>query len=49
MLLRERYGTVVAGGQGQLVGQILRSGRLGWVEEAEIGSALQALDAAARL
>lgn len=40
---RQRYGVVFAGGQGQLSGQIIRIGHLGWVDEAAIDRALAAL------
>ena len=41
--LRDEYDTVLAGGQSKLVGQIVRLGHLGWVQEADIDAALDAL------
>lgn len=40
---REQYNTVFAGGQGQLSGRIIRIGHLGWVTQADIDNALDAL------
>jgi aspartate aminotransferase-like enzyme len=42
---REKYGVVFAGGQGALSGRIIRIGHLGWVREADIDAALDALAA----
>jgi aspartate aminotransferase-like enzyme len=42
-VLRSRYNVVLAGGQGELAGQILRIGHMGHVSEAEIDEALGAL------
>ena len=42
-LLREEYGVVLAGGQDDLAGKIVRIGHLGFVEEKDIDSALDAL------
>ena len=41
--LREHYDTVLAGGQSKLAGRIVRLGHLGWVQEADIDAALDAL------
>jgi aspartate aminotransferase-like enzyme len=41
--LRAVYGVVLAGGQGELAGQILRIGHMGHVTEAEIDEALAAV------
>ncbi len=40
---RERHNTVVAGGQARLAGRIIRLGHLGWVDEADMDRALEAL------
>ncbi len=42
-LLREEHGVVLAGGQGDLAGKIVRIGHLGLVSEADIDEALDAL------
>jgi aspartate aminotransferase-like enzyme len=42
-LLRERYDTVLGGGQGDLTGKIFRIGHLGLVHEADIQATLDAL------
>jgi aspartate aminotransferase-like enzyme len=42
---REEHGVVFAGGQGALSGRIIRIGHLGWVREADIDTALDALAA----
>ena len=44
-IMREERATVIAGGQGQLAGKIFRIGHLGWVDEADIDRALEALRA----
>jgi thiamine pyrophosphokinase len=41
--IRERHNVDIPGGQGKLEGKILRIGHLGWVTEADIAEALQAL------
>jgi len=41
--LRERYGIVVAGGQGPMTGKLLRVGHLGLVQESDITQLLDAL------
>lgn len=41
--LRERHGVVLAGGQGELEGQVIRIGHMGWVDESDIEAVLQAL------
>ena len=49
-LLRTEYDTVIAGGQAALTGKIFRIGHLGWVDQAQIDAALDALgDALAQL
>lgn len=42
-MLREQYGVVVAGGQGDMQGKIIRIGHLGLVTEEEISETLTAL------
>ena len=42
-IAREEHDTVLGGGQGKLAGQIFRIGHLGWVEERDIDSALDAV------
>lgn len=42
-LMREEYGTVLAGGQARLAGKIFRIGHLGLVSEADIDATLDAL------
>ncbi len=42
-LLRDKYDTVLAGGQGKLAGQIVRIGHLGWVSQQDVDAALDAL------
>jgi aspartate aminotransferase-like enzyme len=42
--LRDEHGVVVAGGQGQLKGQIIRVGHLGYVSERDIDIVLGALE-----
>ncbi|HKC72843.1 MAG TPA: alanine--glyoxylate aminotransferase family protein [Chloroflexota bacterium] len=42
---RDTYGVVFAGGQGALSGRIIRIGHLGWVSQADIDAALDALAA----
>jgi len=41
--LRAEHGVVLAGGQGRLEGRIIRIGHLGYVQEAQIRAALEAL------
>ncbi|MQA00119.1 MAG: aminotransferase class V-fold PLP-dependent enzyme [Dehalococcoidia bacterium] len=41
---REEFGTVFAGGQGELRGKIFRFGHLGWVREDDVQQGLQALE-----
>lgn len=45
-LVEDEYQVVLAGGQGQLAGKIFRIGHLGWVSEADIQHALEALEGA---
>ena len=42
-LLREEHDVVIAGGQSKLSGRIFRIGHLGWVEEDDIKTVLEAL------
>ena len=42
-LLREKYDTVVAGGQAKLAGKIFRLGHMGWVQDADMDAALDAV------
>lgn len=42
--LRTRYGLVLAGGQGQLLGRIFRVGHLGWVDERDAYSILATIE-----
>jgi aspartate aminotransferase-like enzyme len=46
--LRTKHRTVIARGQERLMGQIVRVGHLGFVEEPEIRSAVEALGSALR-
>jgi aspartate aminotransferase-like enzyme len=41
--LEERHGIVAAGGQGQLAGQIIRFGHMGWVRQEDLAAVLRAL------
>jgi aspartate aminotransferase-like enzyme len=41
--LREKYGIIIAGGQGPMTGKILRIGHLGLVDDADITAVLDAL------
>lgn len=41
--LREDYGVVLAGGQGQLAGKIMRVGHMGWVTEEDVDAVADAL------
>jgi aspartate aminotransferase-like enzyme len=41
--LDERHGVVLAGGQGNLSGKILRIGHMGWVTQADLSAAVGAL------
>lgn len=45
-ILREEYGTVLAGGQQRLDGKIFRIGHLGYVTEGDIDATIEALKAA---
>lgn len=45
-ILREEHQVVIAGGQGKLEGKIFRIGHLGWVNEDNIKSVLEALKVA---
>jgi aspartate aminotransferase-like enzyme len=42
--LRTRYGLVLAGGQGQLLGRIFRVGHLGWIDERDAYSILATIE-----
>ena len=44
--LRERYDTLIAGGQGPLATKIFRIGHMGWVEEEQLLAAIKALQQA---
>ena len=44
--LRERYDTLIAGGQGPLATKIFRIGHMGWVEEEQLLAAINALQQA---
>ncbi len=41
--LRDKYGIIIAGGQGPMTGKILRIGHLGLVDDADIAAVLDAL------
>ncbi|MBV9171356.1 MAG: alanine--glyoxylate aminotransferase family protein [Chloroflexi bacterium] len=41
--LRERHSVVLAGGQGDLEGRVIRAGHMGWVDEADLAAVLRAL------
>jgi aspartate aminotransferase-like enzyme len=41
--LREKYDTVVGGGQKSLVGRIFRLGHLGWVNDSDLDRAITAI------
>ena len=43
--VREKFGLVIAGGQGKLKGKIFRIGHLGWVDRFDILRALAAVEA----
>ncbi len=45
-LLRDRYGVVLAGGQGTLRGRVIRIGHMGYMNEFDIVTALSALEMA---
>jgi aspartate aminotransferase-like enzyme len=45
-LLRERYGVVIAGGQGKMTGKLLRVGHLGAVSEGDVVQVLWAMERA---
>jgi aspartate aminotransferase-like enzyme len=42
--IREEHGIVLGGGQGKLEGKIFRVGHLGWVSEADVAGALDAVE-----
>jgi aspartate aminotransferase-like enzyme len=42
-VLREEHGVVLAGGQGQLAGKIVRVGHVGWVNEEDIDAVAESL------
>ncbi|MBI3969009.1 MAG: alanine--glyoxylate aminotransferase family protein, partial [Chloroflexi bacterium] len=44
-IVREQHGVVLAGGQGQISGDIFRIGHLGYVSEADVDEALTAIAA----
>jgi aspartate aminotransferase-like enzyme len=45
-LLRERYGVVIAGGQGKMAGRMVRVGHLGAVSEGDVVQILWAVEQA---
>jgi aspartate aminotransferase-like enzyme len=45
-MVRDEYGVEMAGGQGPFAGKIFRIGHLGWVDEGDIDTCLDALRAA---
>jgi len=45
-LLNQKYDTVIAGGQAALAGKVFRIGHLGWVEDAHIDDAVEAVGSA---
>ncbi|HEX3670134.1 MAG TPA: alanine--glyoxylate aminotransferase family protein [Candidatus Cybelea sp.] len=47
--LRERHGLVLAGGQGELAGKIVRFGTMGDVSEADVRGALEAIESELRV
>ena len=42
--LRDRHGITIAGGQGELKGEIFRIGHIGWYDEFDITTALAAVE-----
>ena len=44
LALRERHGITIAGGQGELKGQIFRIGHIGWFDEFDIATAVSAVE-----
>jgi serine---pyruvate transaminase len=44
LALRDRHGVTIAGGQGELKGQIFRIGHIGWYDEFDIATALAAVE-----
>jgi aspartate aminotransferase-like enzyme len=42
--LHDQHGVVLAGGQGELAGKIIRVGHMGWVDQAELQAVLAALE-----
>jgi len=42
--LRERHGVTIAGGQGELKNAIFRIGHIGWYDEFDIATALNAVE-----
>jgi serine---pyruvate transaminase len=42
--LRDRHGVTIAGGQGELKGQIFRIGHIGWYDEFDVATALSAVE-----
>src|SRR5207253_8599408 len=45
-LLREKYGVVIAGGQGKMTGKMIRIGHLGAVSEGDVVQVLWAIEQA---
>jgi serine---pyruvate transaminase len=44
LALRERHGVTIAGGQGELKGAIFRIGHIGWYDEFDVATALNAVE-----
>jgi aspartate aminotransferase-like enzyme len=44
LALRERHGVTIAGGQGELKNAIFRIGHIGWYDEFDIATALNAVE-----
>ena len=44
LALRERHGVTIAGGQGELKEAIFRIGHIGWYDEFDIATALNAVE-----
>jgi aspartate aminotransferase-like enzyme len=44
LALRDQHGITIAGGQGELKGQIFRIGHIGWFDEFDIATALSAVE-----
>ena len=44
LALRDRHGVTIAGGQGELKNAIFRIGHIGWYDEFDIATALNAVE-----